>query len=344
VTVKGKDQPLHVREGEIHGLLDFADVWAPSAVATRHEDVTLWHDSSRSATAVAVAEDLADMQACVARRFGHHPDVRVVAQWPRELGDSVLSDRWLLLAEKHHWDVADRGVGRWVRRAAMAKELARRIVRDAADLRQGEGAIWLNDGLPGAVGLLCVAETDGLEALGALLSKGADEVAQSLAASATPVGALKHAETDGWAVDYAPFAALDWMNRQRPEDIARFLKQVRESGDIGAVLAASVGVRMADHMLGTPNASDVRVLENVSRAMISGERWQWRDGGWVPVGSVSELWRYRAGDERLVVDRGAAAAPIPLDMETMIALYLDGWPSYERVPGDNFHSIPVVRE
>ncbi|WP_031386391.1 ABC transporter permease family protein [Desulfonatronum thiodismutans] len=337
VTVKGDGRARHVREGEIHGLLDFADVWAPSAVSASHGGVTLMHDPSRSDTAVAVAEDLADMRACVARRLGQSPSVEVVSQWPRELGDSVLTGSWLLLAENPHWDVADQGIsmgtGRWVRRAEIAAALARRVVRDAADLRQGEGAIWLNNGLPGAVGLLCVAETDGLEALGVLLSKGADQVAQAIAASATPVGPLRYAETDGWAVDYAPLAALDWTSRLTPGDIASLLRQARMGGDIGAALASLAGKHLADQMLGAPNASDVRVSVTGSRTLVSGERWQWENGGWIPADSLSEPWRYRAKGGRLVIV--PTETNDALDPAESVALFLDAWSSYERAPKDN---------
>jgi hypothetical protein len=326
----GGPQP-YIREGEIQGLLDFAAVWGPSMERSEVAGVTLRHDRSRVATAAAVAEDLADMQAGVARRLGIHPDIHGVAQWPRELGDSTVSGQWLLLAEDPHWDVADQGVGRWVRRAEIAEALARKVVRDACDLREGEGAVWLSDGLAGAIGLLCVAETDGLEALAALLSRGADRVTQALAASAVPVGPLKEALTEGWAADYAPLAAFNWVSRQTPQSLARLFEQVRKRGDVGTALAAVAGPDVAAGMLGLPNASDMHVAGAVSRPRLSGERWQWRGGGWTAMSSVVKARRYSVENGRLVARQGGDASfPAATD-----AFYLDAWPAYEREADDN---------
>jgi hypothetical protein len=334
VTVDDGGSRQHIREDELEGLLDFAAVWGPSMAQTEIAGVTLRHDRSRVATAAAVAEDLADMQAGVARWLGVHPDIHGVAQWPRELGDSTVSGQWLLLAEDPHWDVAEQGVGRWVRRAEIAEALARRVVRDACDLREGEGAVWLNDGLPGAIGLLCVAETDGLEALAALLSRGADQVTQTLAASSVPVGPLKDALTDGWAADYAPLAAFNWVSGQTPQRLAMLLEQVRSSGDVAAALTTVAGADVAEVMLGLPNASDMHVAGAASRPQMSGERWQWRGGGWTAIPSVFEARRYRLEDGRLVARQDGDKAPISSPEATDV-LYLDAWPSYEREADDN---------
>lgn len=332
VTLSAPESAAHVRQGRLRGLLDFADIWAPRLRQTVRGEVTLIHDASREATALAVAEDLADMRACVARRLGTAPVVRGISQWPRDLGASRLAGEWLLLAEDPYWDVAPQGVGRWVRRAALATELARRVVRDGADLREGEGTMWLSEGLPGAIGLLCVADSDGPEALLALAARGADRVVGALAGSVTPVGPLKYAETDSWATDYAPLAALDWSARQSPDGIAALLRQVREEGNIGAALTARVGADAAASMLGPPNASDVRVAGAPSGRRVAGERWQWRTGGWVSLPDPIAPTIY--GREN------GALLPVPLrasDRHPPL-LYLDGWPAYEREPADNLWS------
>jgi hypothetical protein len=322
VTVDNGGAEQQIREGKTEG---------GDLEQTEIDGLTLRHDRSRTATAATVAEDVADMQAGVARRLGISPALDGVAQWPRELGETTVSGSWLLLAEHPHWDAADRGVGRWVRRAEIAEALARRAVRDACDLREGEGSAWLNDGLPGAIGLLCVAEADGLEALTALLTRGADEVTQSLAASSVPVGPLRSARTDGWAADYAPLAVFGWVGRQNPRTLAALFEQVKKSGDVGTALAALTDPATADHMLGPPNASDIHVAASTSRPRLSGERWQWRDGGWTAVSSAlaAELYHIEKG-RLLVLGQETSDSPTSTDL-----LYLDAWPSYEREAEDN---------
>ncbi len=86
-------------------------------------------------------------------------------------------------------------------------------------------------------------------------------------------------------------------------------------------------------MLGAPNASDVRVSVTGSRTLVSGERWQWENGGWIPADSLSEPWRYRTKGGRLVMDL-AETEDAPDPAET-VALFLDAWPSIERAPKDN---------
>jgi hypothetical protein len=313
-VIHGNGSNRRVHQDQTDGLLDFADLWAPSLARTKQGDVMLLHDKSRHAPALSIAGDVVDMQRCVADHLGRSPIIRNVAQWPRALGVTKVANTWLLLAEAPHWDVADQGVGRLVRRAEIAAALARRTVRDAADLREGDGAIWLNDGLPGAIGLLCVAQTDGPEALLSLLSHGADQVVRSLAASPVLVGSLRQAPSEGWAVDYAPLAALHWTMQQSPDSLAQLLKQVRDSGDLPAVLASVTGTIEAATMLGPPSASDIH-LTNASETRVIGKRWQWRDGGWVATGSKAVPWQFQIAPSR--------------------AIYLDAWPAYERTPDDN---------
>lgn len=325
------------RSGATSGPLDFAD--ARSAVLARSEyeggdgGFAVLHDRSRQAVAALVAEDVASMRACVARRIGQAPAIETVAQWPRELGETSVSDRWLLLAEDPHWDVADKGTGRWVRRAEIATAMARRVVQDAADLRQGAGASWLSEGLPGAIGLLCVGEADGIAALEALLSRGADRVTQALAGSKVPVGPLALARTGGWAADYAPLAALDWVANQHPAQLEELLKNLRGSGDITQVLTRLAGKPATDLFLGPPNASDIRVASQ--RTMLTGERWRWSAGDWLPAGSTPQPWRLHATDGGLEIARGQDALLSRAGSGQANAILLDAWPSYERSPLDN---------
>lgn len=320
--------PAAGADGQLAGLLDFAALAAQRARTTEVAGLKLIHDASRGADALAVADDLQRMQRCVARHLGSAPAVSSVAQWPRGLppgdGDAALAGNLLLLAEQPHWDVAGQGTGRLARRADIAAALARRSVADAADLREGAGSAWLASGLPGAIGLLCVAEEDGVAALQALLTRGAQRTTEALAGTETPVGPLSLAPRQAWPADYAPLAALNWAARLSPAEIQALLAQLRRQGDLVAALGSVAAADQVDRWLGPPLATDVRA------AGTAGERWVWRDGGWQEAGSPVAARRLQSIDGRLNWDAPPQAS-VP-------ALYLDDWPAYEREPKDNLHA------
>lgn len=333
-TVTVADQPAVVQTGVAEGLLDFAVLHAPQARQTRVGGITLVHDSRRDADAALVAEDLAAMRNCVVRRLGQAPEVTAVAQWPRGLptgsGDAAVAGPLLLLAEEPHWDVAAKGTGRWARRADIATALAQRVVLDAADLREGKGHLWIGDGLPGAVGMLCVAEVDGADALLALLSRGGQRTTEALADAHTPVGPLALATRGEWARDYAPLAALNWASRLESAEVAALLAAVKARGDVAAALAVARGAGGAGgadavaRMLGAPNSVDLQVRDG----RVSGERWQWREGGWQPTAQALAPRRLQSEAGQLRWTSEAPAADRP-------GVYLDDWPAYEREPKDN---------
>ncbi|RFA28585.1 ABC transporter permease [Alkalilimnicola ehrlichii] len=316
----------HVREGETTGLLDFADAWAATAVASRIEGYRVLHDPQRTRTAQAVAQDLDAMAACVHRRLGAAVEIDTIAQWPRKLGDTTAAGRWLIVREDPHWDVDDHGTGRTVRRAAMATALARRIVQDSADLRQGSGAVLFSEGLPGAIGLLCAGEADGVPALAALMHRSTDRITEALAGSSVPVGALRDAHAGGWAAEYAPQAARDWAARQSPQQLQALLSQIRATGDVEGALAAAVGEPVATLLLGPPQATELRL--DSAGLIAGGERWRWEAGGWSLVPESPEPGLYSVRDNQLVVQPAHSWNGTP-------SLAVDMWPSYEREPRNN---------
>lgn len=292
------------QEGHTMGALGFAALRAPRLHASRMGGLQVLHDATRAATAQAVARDVQDMQACVARRFDASIAVDTIAQTPRELGEPLLAGGLLWLPEGPHWDVADAGVGRTKRRAAIARALAARHVADAAALRQGPGGQWLVHGLPGAIGLLCVAAADAAPAVQGLMTRASAEATQALAASTAPVGPLALAPYGGWAQHHAPLAALHAVQQLDADALAALLSAVRGGMAVEQALAQTWGAEYAAWMLGPPLASDLH-------ADGTGERWRWNAGGWQSTGRAEGAWRL--GD----------------------ALWLDGWPAYERSPVDN---------
>jgi hypothetical protein len=335
VRVVDGDREIHVEKGRMEGLLDFAHVWGPGLRESQHGNLRMYHDASRRDTASSVAADVLDMQACVARRTGRSPEIRHIAQWPRNLGETRVAGNWLILTEDPHWDVKDRGTGRWLRRSAIAKAMVQRVLRDGSDLREGEGALWLEAGLPGAMGIWCVAETDGMEAFSALLSHGSDQVARRLAGSTVPVTTLKLAlKEGGWAEDYAPLAALDWTGRQTAQSLASLMEDLKKDTPL-AVLKAHAGAEMAAAMLGEPRSADIRVTGGEETPQLIGEHWLWERGGWVSVEAPLRVLGYAMEPGRVMGEKDTPGGN-PGKTSTF---YLDAWPSYERVPADNLWSF-----
>ncbi|WP_070886976.1 hypothetical protein [Pseudomonas argentinensis] len=217
----------HAVSASSEAPLDFAYAWPAEGSPTQLDDVKVLADGSRLHTRLDVREDLAAMAACVARRLGNSPRVDALSQWPTGMGSSRLSNGHLLLAQSPAWDVAAQGVGRWARRAHIAELLARRVLLDASDLRQRPGYQWLSQGVAGAIGLLCVGDTDGPQALSALLKLKADDLTLALGRDGEPVGTLAEARELGWAEFYAPLASLDWVARQSPEKLMALTAEAR---------------------------------------------------------------------------------------------------------------------
>lgn len=327
-TVAVDGQPDATVGGELSGLLDFATARVPHRAFTDVNGLRVVHDASREASALTIADDLSAMRRCVAQYLGPTRPVSAVQQWPRGLpagsDGATIAGATLLLAEAPHWDIAAHGTGRWVRRAAMAAALARRAVVDAADLREGAGALWLSEGLSGAMGLRCVAETDGPAALQALLARGAQRTTQALAGAQVPVGPLATALSTGWASDYAPLAALGWTLIQAPEALRQLLLAVRQASDTEQALAAHTDAATAALWLGPPRAVDVHAQGHQA----SGEQWAWRHGGWQPEPGTPVMHALRWSGQHLQWQAEH-------DSDVQPVLWLHELPAYEREPRDN---------
>ncbi len=336
VRIEEVEKAPLIRRGKLQGQLDFADVWMPALENLGTGEREVFHDTTRAHVVADIKhvvadikEDLSAMQACVVRRLGQASPVDRIAQWPRGLGPTAVSGDWLLLAEAPHWDVTEQGPGHWLRRAEIATALARRQIQDRADLRQGADALWLSEGLAGAIGRLCVGDTDGPDALNTILARGAERISQA------PVGDLTIALSDSWASDHVPLATLDWTARQSPEDLQGLLTAVRHSGDVRTALASMADARTIALLLGPPNASDVRAQTGERLGMMTGEHWSWRDGGWAVAESSPDPWRYQVTRGRLSLDQQRFGADLTADRRGSGALYLDNWPSFERLIESN---------
>lgn len=340
-------QGMETINGQTTGPLRFAAVWSQRATASTLEGMSFVHQRNLEQTAQTIAEDVVQMRECVTRRLGTAPEVTKVVQLPHGIGSShcafgqscgfdqsseMIADQ-LLLAEEPHWHIAGTGMGRWLRQQRIASLLAEQVVADAANLRQGDGAQWLSSGLSGAIGLLCVGDASGLTALQALLTRGAKETTQALAASQSPVHTVSDAPGTGWISEYAPLSSLSWVATAQPDSLRDMLRIARETGDIQHALQSIAGPQVAAALLGAPRLSDV-ALGNLPGSDPEVLRWQWRAGGWQPVPSETRLLRVHAQSDasgaHLVASRDDARTP------ANEAIVMDDWESYERAPVDNW--------
>jgi len=196
--------------------LDFTAIWIPNAQLSRIDNII--HAPTHTQTARSIAADTADMQHCITRRIGHSVNIERIVQLPRGLGETALIGTTLLLPEHYAWDIADTGTGRWLRRAAIAAAITRHHLHTHGDLRDSAAAPILAEGLPGAVGLLCVGDSDGLPALTAVLQHRSDITTQTLAASRLPIGPALHVPRKDWYADYGPQALLAFAATLTPSD------------------------------------------------------------------------------------------------------------------------------
>lgn len=328
VTLSG-GRDADARSGQTQGPLNFSEFWADDVQTTVLGGLTIVHDSTRATTAHAVAEDVAAMHACVSRRLGPLAAVRRVVQWPRGFGDDNASGELLSLSEAPDWDVADAGVGRWLRRSNIAAAMAREAIASEADLRRGPGSAWLSDGVAGALGLLCVGDTDGLDAMRQVMAREAEQTTRDLAASDVPVGDLSTAVSKGWVEHYAPLAALGWTARQRPTDLAALLKALKDQPDIETVLTQRMGQLEARAALGPP-----RAFEPADRfGTKPGKRRLWRSGSWQDLPEPT-VWARLVRTHGIVGFESPAGGNAPvLQSGTASAsreIWIDALPSYGR--------------
>ncbi len=318
--------------GSTNAPLDFAALWGTQVKSSRSGDIQIAHARQNAGQINGVAMDTSDMQACVSRRLGTPITVNQVLQWPRGLGATAVSGDTLQLAEDPHWDIADRGVGRWLRRAEIAKALARRQLVDMTDLRSTSGALWVSEGVAGAIGVLCVADTDGLDAFAKILTRYSEAATTALALSEVPVGALAAAESDSWVTDYAPLATLDWAAQQTPDTLKALLAEIKSRQDIHSVLASRTGQVTADNMLGKPLASSLNLVTENNLIHVNGTRWAWRDGGWHELEATPQ-YRILSSVNGVVRPTETIAGPISAErLKAAPLLLLDEWQSYERAP------------
>jgi hypothetical protein len=297
----------------------------------------VWHGRAHAGTAREILEDVQAMGDCVARLVDGVPGVQDVLQVPRELGHLAVHGGVLWIPENDGWDVGPRGVGRWMRRAAIAQTLAAHALADAAELRAEEGARWLLDGVAGAAGLECVRATDGTDAWWTLMSRHSEHVVEAMGSLSAPVTSLAADGAVPWVDAYAPQATYGWMQAAGQQGarqaIGFVVSAVRQGVPLANALREAVGDATAAALLGGPVASDLVVgaVRN-PQVEIRGQRWRWERGGWTTDTTIPQVMLFREQFEKSGRNLGAAPAIAGAD-QSFVAI--DAFPAFERSPKDN---------
>ncbi len=333
VSIEAEDPTVVQQVGNTELALDFAVFWFKNNQASHDNNITVHHSPLLQSTVPSIQIDVAEMQQCVNQRLNSNVALTDVVQWPRGLGETKVSDHTLLLAEAPNWDIAERGAGRWLRRVEIAKAMAQHHILSQTQLNHSYGAPWLKDGVAGAIGLICMTEFDGIEALHRVLTRYSDRTTRDLSSANVPIVDLATAPIDGWPKYYAPMAALDWTQRQTPSSINALLKDIKHS-DIHHALTNRLGQHRVEEMLGVPLSSSLQVASVNGQLRLNGERWQWIKGGWqlAPLPTTYRLLSNlkNKGNWTELVNGKALISP-----PAQKVLALDAWPSFQRDPKQN---------
>lgn len=246
-------------------------------------DVSVLGIKQDSALNALIAKDTQEMKACVERRLQTTIDVDHVVRSPNGDHSSRFANSALLLSEVPYWHVAADGVGHMMRKAEIARLLSRRHIVNSYPLRKASGSILLSEGLPGAIGLLCVGDNNGAEALADVAKRYSEATTQAIASSAVPVDELINDVTDGWAKHYSQLALLAWAAQQSPEEMSSALSRVSEQLPFETTLEQMFGEKLAQNLLGAPSATSFELLPEGDEPALVAQRRLWLAGAWQAV-------------------------------------------------------------
>lgn len=312
-----------LEEGHTKDPLDFGASWSAKGLQRSHKGYTVSLTPSYSPAMAALVTDVEEMRRCVSRKLGTSITLDTIYQLPRHLGQLTQIGKAIWLPEDKGWDITPlaRSPGRFIRRAALAQAIAKHTILRATHLRENSGYLWMTAGAAGAIGILCVGEMNGSEAVQILLKKGAERTIQALSASQVPVTTLAHARPSDWAHVYAPLAALYWSSQQTPQAWQALFKTLRQGTTVAKALEKHTNGLSVSLMMGPPNASDLSITTKDTKANWKTKRWQWKQGGW----------------QLLTSNKNKEPTSWTPPTGQKAKLRLDRWCSFEREPKDNLH-------
>lgn len=324
-------QPYDLRgplSGTTNGPLTFSIFGGANVQSHAFHGVSIHSAIGDQKVAELIALDASEMQQCVARRLDTSVDVQHIVRWPKGRGESALPGTVLILAESPHWHVQNDGVGHLMRRANIARLIARQHMLERTGLRQEPGSLWISEGISGAIGFLCVGDTDGLGALSRLLERFSEETTKELAASSVPVGPLSDALSDGWATYYAPQAALAWVAGQSPDELNAVLSKLSADQPIEVVIADLFGEDTARMIVGPPRLSTLRFNNEAGQFNLSGQRQTWANGAWAPVDEPLKFRALISGQDGITLSEELSSRFIPANYHNQQMLIIDDGFSY----------------
>ena len=283
---KTSPYPLHSPlKGSTLGPLEVLISGGQQLRQTQTEHLTLWSTSQDIALNKVITQDVLDMQRCVEHRLQTSIGVSQVVRTPGGDHSSRFANNVLQLSEDPYWHIAADGVGHMMRRADIARLFARRHILNTYALRDSAGSLLLSEGLPGAIGILCVGDTHGAKALADVTKRFAEATSQAISSSAIPVKELKYDVSDGWAKHYSPLALLAWTAKQSPDDMSLALSTLSADFTFEDALEQVFGASLTEQLLGLPSATSFEVKQENGEFTLVGQRRQWLNGGWQDIES-----------------------------------------------------------
>ena len=216
-----------------------------------------------------------------------------------------------------------------MRKANIAQILARRHIINAYPLRKSSGSIILSSGLPGAIGLLCVGDSHGAQALADVAKRFAEATTHAIASSAVPVKELKYDLSDGWATHYSKLALLAWTSKQSPEDMTSALSKLSTQLNFDDALEQMFGQTLKQNLLGLPNATSFEFEQKNDELTITGERRQWFDGGWKTVDTGISAHQITVDSTGVRLSNKNKLSTLGKEAYKAPVLVIDEWPAYQ---------------
>ena len=314
--------------GTTNGPLTFSIFGGANVQSHASHGISIHSASGDQKVAKLIALDASKMQQCVARRLDTSVDVQHIVRWPKGRGESALTGTVLQLAESPYWHVQNDGVGHLMRRANIARLIARQHILHRTGLREVPGSLWISEGISGAIGFLCVGDTDGLDGLSQLLERFSEETTKELASSPVPVGPLSDALSDGWATYYAPQAALAWVAGQSPDELKAVLSELSSDQPIEVVIAHLFGEDTARMVVGPPRLSTLRFDNEAGQFNLSGQRQMWVNGAWAPVDETLKFRALISGQDGITLSEELSSGFVPANDYNQQMLIIDDGFSY----------------
>lgn len=315
--------------GRTSGPLAFTLVGGRKLTVFSEEGISVAGAEHEADLARQIAVDAQEMKRCVERRLSADLELTHVVRMPSRSGPSRMAGAVLQLAESPHWQVQQGSTGALVRRATIAAGLAQREILQRFNLRNASASVWLSEGVPGAIGLLCVGDTDGIEALYRVMARYGEATTKELAASAIPVGDITDARFDGWVPPYMSLATLAWVAGRTPQQLDEALSKLPRSAPFDAELRALLGPDQARAALGSPWSSRLVAEEQGDFLKIGGSRLNWQNGGWVEATQSVSPRAFKSDANGVFLDaERVEQVPLPRADEGPVLL-IDDWPSFD---------------